>query len=54
VFAFMLLVYLGKNPIRALEVEIHSQKVSLYTDSKMYDIEIVRCEMMINTGKSKT
>lgn len=52
VFAFVLLMYLGGNPNRALEVEIHSKKVKLYTDSKMCNIEIVSCEV-IHTGKSK-
>lgn len=51
-FVFVLLTSLGGNPNRALEGEIHSKKVKLYTDSKMCNIEIVSCEM-INTGKSK-
>lgn len=42
---------LGGKPIRALDVEIYRKKVRLYTDSKMYNPDIIRREMMINTGE---
>lgn len=42
---------LGGNPIRALDVEIYRKKVRLYTDSKMYNTDTVRHEMMINMGE---